>query len=60
MTLWVMLAAPLLAGNDPRDMTSETKEILLNREVLAMDEDYVTRPKLPTMTAYKDSTSFRA
>lgn len=39
MTLWVMLAAPLMAGNDPREMTSETKEILLNREVILVDQD---------------------
>lgn len=39
MTLWAMLAAPLLAGNDIRNMTEETKAILLNREVIAIDQD---------------------
>ncbi len=39
MTLWAMLAAPLLAGNDVRNMTEETKAILLNREVIAIDQD---------------------
>jgi alpha-galactosidase len=39
MTLWVILAAPLLVGNDPRTMTSDIKEILLNREVLAVNQD---------------------
>ena len=39
MTLWVILAAPLLVGNDPRTMTNDIKEILLNREVLAVDQD---------------------
>jgi alpha-galactosidase len=39
MTLWVILAAPLLAGNDPRTMTNDIKEILLNREVLAVNQD---------------------
>jgi alpha-galactosidase len=34
-----MLAAPLLAGNDLRTMTDETKEILLNKEVIAIDQD---------------------
>jgi len=38
-SLWAMMAAPLLAGNDVRDMTEETKEILLNREVIAVDQD---------------------
>jgi len=39
MTLWSMLAAPLLLGNDLRAMTSEIKEILLNREVISIDQD---------------------
>jgi alpha-galactosidase len=39
MSLWAMLAAPLLAGNDLRDMPDETKEILLNREVIDIDQD---------------------
>jgi alpha-galactosidase len=39
MSLWAMLAAPLLAGNDLSKMTLETKDILLNREVIAIDQD---------------------
>lgn len=39
MSLWAILAAPLLAGNDIRNMTPETKEILLNREVIAINQD---------------------
>jgi alpha-galactosidase len=39
MSLWSMLAAPLLAGNDLRAMNEETKEILLNRDVIAIDQD---------------------
>jgi alpha-galactosidase len=39
MSLWAMLAAPLLAGNDLSKMTPETKAILLNREVIAVDQD---------------------
>ena len=39
MTLWSILAAPLLAGNDVRNMTPATKDILLNREVIAIDQD---------------------
>ncbi len=34
-----MLAAPLLAGNDLRTMTAETRDILTNKEVLAIDQD---------------------
>ena len=39
MALWAILAAPLLAGNDLRNMSPETKELLLNSEVLAVDQD---------------------
>jgi alpha-galactosidase len=39
MSLWAILAAPLLAGNDIRNMTAETKAILLNPEVIAVDQD---------------------
>jgi alpha-galactosidase len=39
MSLWSILAAPLLAGNDLRGMTDETKQILLNRDVIAIDQD---------------------
>lgn len=36
---WSMLAAPLLAGNDLRNMSEATKETLTNREVIAIDQD---------------------
>jgi alpha-galactosidase len=41
MTLWCILAAPLLAGNDltKMTMTKETLETLTNPEVLAVDQD---------------------
>ncbi len=39
MSLWSILAAPLLAGNDLRNLTQSTKDILLNREVIAIDQD---------------------
>jgi alpha-galactosidase len=39
MSLWAMLAAPLLAGNDLSKMKPETAQILTNREVLAIDQD---------------------
>jgi alpha-galactosidase len=38
-SLWAILAAPLIAGNDLRSMSAETKEILLNREVIAINQD---------------------
>jgi alpha-galactosidase len=38
-SMWAMLAAPLLAGNDLRSMSKATKAILTNREVIAVDQD---------------------
>ena len=39
MALWAILAAPLLAGNDLRRMPEETKTILMNPEIIAVDQD---------------------
>jgi alpha-galactosidase len=39
MSLWAILAAPLLAGNDLRNMPQNILEILTNREVVAIDQD---------------------
>ncbi|SEG69035.1 alpha-galactosidase [Bryocella elongata] len=39
MSLWAILAAPLLAGNDLSTMTEETKAMLTNRDVIAVDQD---------------------
>ena len=38
-SLWAELAAPLIAGNDLSKMTPETKSILTNAEVIAVDQD---------------------
>jgi alpha-galactosidase len=38
-TMWCMLAAPLMAGNDLQNMSRETLQILTNREVIAVDQD---------------------
>jgi len=39
MSLWSILAAPLLAGNDLRNMSPAILEILTNREVIAVNQD---------------------
>jgi alpha-galactosidase len=38
-SMWAMLAAPLLAGNDLTNMKPEIKAILTNRDVIAIDQD---------------------
>jgi alpha-galactosidase len=39
MSLWAILAAPLLAGNDLRSMSPEILAILTNRDVIAVNQD---------------------
>lgn len=38
-SMWCMLAAPLISGNDQRHMKPETLRILTNKDVLAVDQD---------------------
>ena len=44
--MWAMWSAPLIASNDPRTMTARNPagRILLNREIIAMDQDPLGRP----------------
>jgi alpha-galactosidase len=47
MSLWALVASPLLAGNDVRSMTDETKSILMNKEVIAIDQDALGKQASP-------------
>lgn len=38
-SMWSMMAAPLIAGNDLRNMDEVTREILTNKEVIAVNQD---------------------
>jgi len=38
-TIWCMIAAPLISGNDLRSMNAQTQTILTNKEVIAVDQD---------------------
>ena len=42
-SMWAMLAAPLLAGNDLPNMKPEVRDILTNRDVIAIDQDPLGR-----------------
>ncbi len=42
-SLWSILAAPLIAGNDLRNMRPEIQNILTNKEVIAVDQDSLGR-----------------
>jgi alpha-galactosidase len=39
LSLWAMLSAPLIVGSDVRSMSPQTRDILTNREVIAVDQD---------------------
>jgi alpha-galactosidase len=41
--MWAILAAPLIAGNDLRSMDGETRAILTDKEILAIDQDPLGR-----------------
>ena len=38
-TMWCMMASPLILGNDVRNMSAETKLILTNRDLIAINQD---------------------
>jgi alpha-galactosidase len=42
-SLWAMLAAPLMSGNDLRSMRPEIHDILTNKEVIAVNQDPMGR-----------------
>ena len=39
LSLWAMIAAPLIAGNDLRSMTPEIKDILTNKDLISVNQD---------------------
>lgn len=47
--LWCLLSAPLMAGNDLRNMPKEIAEILTNNDVIAIDQDPLGREALKWM-----------
>jgi alpha-galactosidase len=50
-----MLASPLMAGNDLQNMTPDTKDILLNKEIVALDQDTLGRQA----TCYRDNGDYQ-
>jgi alpha-galactosidase len=54
-SLWCMLASPLMAGNDLEAMTPETKNILLNKELIDLDQDTLGRQA----TCYRDNGEYQ-
>jgi len=48
-SMWAMLAAPLIAGNDLRGMDEATRTILTNKEVIAIDQDVLGKQAVKYM-----------
>ena len=42
-SLWCLLSAPLILGVDPADMSPAVKQTVLNRELIAVDQDALGR-----------------
>ncbi len=42
-SFWALFASPLMSGNDVRSMSADTKDILENKEVIAIDQDVLGR-----------------
>ena len=49
-TLWCMVAAPLIAGNDVRKMSPEIQAILTDKDVIAIDQDPLGKQGFVFMT----------
>ena len=74
MSLWSILSAPLLTGNDLRDVPPGILEILTNREVIAVYQDTAgrqgrrarfmgapgSRPRGPGIRGYRAGSRRRA
>jgi alpha-galactosidase len=54
-SLWCMLASPLMAGNDLANMDPETKAILTNTEVIALNQDTLGAQA----TCYRDNGNYQ-
>lgn len=46
MAIWSIMASPLIMGNDLRNISAEFREILLNKEVIAVNQDSLGIPGL--------------
>ena len=50
-SMWCLLSAPLLAGNDLRSMNDDIRAILTNKDVIAIDQDKLGRQGRRVRTA---------
>jgi alpha-galactosidase len=46
LALWSIMSSPLFLGNDPRNMTPAEKELILNKEIIAINQDPTGQGKI--------------
>jgi alpha-galactosidase len=46
LALWCIMSSPLMIGNDPRNMTPAEKKLILNKEMIAVNQDPTEQGKL--------------
>lgn len=39
MAIWPIIASPLIMGNDPRNVSADSKALLTNPEAIAVSQD---------------------
>ena len=59
-SIWALLGSPLFLGCDVRNMTAETKQILTNRDLLAVSQDALCSQPVIVKHSYSDFEEFFA
>ena len=59
-SIWALFGSPLMIGCDIRNMSQETKEILMNKEVLAINQDPAYRQVFAVPTITEDLIAWKA
>lgn len=50
VALWAIINAPFILGNDPRNMSDDEKDLVLNKEIIAINQDNSPQGRLVKKT----------
>ena len=56
-SIWAFMGSPLMVGCDIREMSEQTKAVLTNRELLAINQDTACRQPYPIKGIWQDSVT---
>ncbi len=56
-SIWAFMGSPLMIGCDIREMSEETKAVLTNKELLAINQDPACRQPYPIKGIWQDSVT---